>query len=243
MMDQLTIRDAAEKALEKIGRAATIPEIYTEIVQSGLFEFNTQNPEHVLRTTIRRHTENVERSDSFKERNSFSLVGDEMYALANGGKTRASKMNSTTGIKRIHRATDKEEIIRLLTSDQLGVFREIWRLLMFAAQIGYRNARRDPLKAIDSGKGIDQSTFGNSPAWPGVMFLISLADTGVAEVLAGTPESEEQRISAFQEYANGGLAVLQEFFSSRPADLDGLLDFIDSQRASPRAPPDLELSI
>jgi dnd system-associated protein 4 len=243
MTDRLTIRDAAEKALQKIGRAATIPEIYAEIVRSGLFEFNTQNPEHVLRTTIVRHTENIERGDSFKERISFSLVGDEMYALANAGKTRASKMNSTTGIKRIHRATDKEEIIRLMTSDQLGVFREIWRLLMFAAQIGYRNARRDPLKVIDSGKGIDQSTFGNSPAWPGVMFLISLADAGAAEVLAGTPESEEQRISAFQEYANGGLAVLQEFFSSRPADLDGLLDFIDSQRVSPRAPPDLELSI
>lgn len=243
MMDRLTIRDAAEKALLKIGRAATIPEIYAEIVQNGLFEFNTQNPEHVLRTTIVRHTDNIERADSFKERISFSMVGDEMYALANGGKTRASKMNSTTGIKRIHRATDKEEIIRLMTSDQLGVFREIWRLLMFAAQIGYQNARRDPLKVIDSGKGIDQSTFGNSPAWPGVMFLISLADAGAAEVLGGTPESEEQRISAFQEYANGGLAVLQEFFSSRPADLDGLLDFIDSQRVSRGAPPDLELSI
>lgn len=243
MMDRLTIRDAAEKALQELGRPATISEIYAEIVRSGLFEFNTQNPEHVLRTTIVRHTENIERGDSFKERISFSLVGDEMYALANGGKTRASKMNSTTGIKRIHRATDKEEIIRLMTSDQLGVFREIWRLLMFAAQIGYRNARRAPLKVIDSGKGIDQSTFGNSPAWPGVMFLISLADAGAAEVLAGTPESEEQRISAFQEYANGGLAVLQEFFSSRPADLDGLLDFIDRQRVSPHAPPDLELSI
>jgi dnd system-associated protein 4 len=114
---------------------------------------------------------------------------------------------------------------------------------MFAAQIGYRNARRDTLKMIDYGKGIDQSTFGNSPAWPGVKFLISLADAGTADVLVETPENEEQRISVFQEYANGGLAILQDFFSSRPANLDGLLEFIDSQRVSRGAPPDLELSI
>lgn len=137
------------------------------------------------------------------------MVGDEMYALANGGKTRASKMNSTTGIKRIHRATDKEEIIRLMTSDQMGVFREIWRLLMFAAQIGYRNARRDPLKIIDSGKGIDQSTFGNSPAWPGVMFLISLADAGAAEVLGGGSRkrgTENLSFSGVRERWPGGFA-------------------------------------
>lgn len=50
-------------------------------------------------------------------------------------------MATTTGIKRVHRAVDKDEIIKLLTGEQLGVFREIWRLLMFAAQVGYRNGR------------------------------------------------------------------------------------------------------
>lgn len=242
MTDTLPIRNAAEIALRNLGRAATIPEIYAEIVSKGLFVFDTPTPEHVLRTTIRRHTSNVERVDS-SSLILFSMVDDEVYALNTDQNSRQTRVNMVTGIKRVHRANDKEEIIKLMTSDQLGVFKEIWRLLMFAAQIGYHNKRREPLRAADTGKGIDQSTFGNSPAWPGVVFLITLADAGVAEVLGGTPENEETRLTAFQEYANGGLAVLQEFFSSRPANLDGLIDFIDIQRMAPCVPPDLELSI
>jgi len=152
-------------------------------------------------------------------------------------------MATTTGIKRVHRAVDKDEIIRLLTGEQLGVFREIWRLLMFAAQIGYSNGRRDTLKSIDSGKGIDQSTFGNSPSWPGVVYLLSLAEHGSAEVLGGTAAAEEGRIAAFQEYANGGLAILSSFFAARPVDLDGLIAFIDSQRGVRSGTPNLELAI
>jgi len=242
MTDALLIRDAAERALRSIGRAATIPEIHAEILRSGLFQFNTPTPEHVLRTTIRRHTSNVDRVDS-SDSVLFSMVDDEVYALNTEQNLRPPRTNAVTGIKRIHRATDKEEIIKLMTGEQLGVFKELWRLLMFAAQVGYHNKRREPLRTIDTGKGIDQSTFGNSPAWPGVVFLISLADAGAAGVLGGSPENEEIRLAAFQEYANGGLAVLQEFFSSRPANLDGLIDFLDVQRMSSRAPPDLELSI
>lgn len=237
-----SIRDAAERALRNIGRAATIPEIHAEIQRSNLFQFNTPTPEHVLRTTIRRHTNNVGRVDS-ADLILFSMIDDEVYALNTEQTPRPARTSAATGIKRIHRATDKEEIIKLMTAEQLGVFKEIWRLLMFAAQVGYHNKRREALRVIDAGKGIDQSTFGNSPAWPGVVFLIALADAGAADVLGGSPENEEIRLTAFQEYANGGLAVLQEFFSSRPANLDGLIDFIDVQRMSPHSPPDLELSI
>ena len=101
----------------------------------------------------------------------------------------------------------------------------------------------DVTRIVDAGKGIDQSTFGNSPAWPGILFLISLAEAGDAAVLGGSPESEEMRLTTFQEYANGGLAILQEFFSSRPVNLDGLLDFIETQRLAERPEPDLDLEI
>jgi dnd system-associated protein 4 len=242
MTDALLIRNAAEEALKNIGHPATITEIYDEIVRSQLFAFNTPTPEHVLRTTIRRHTGNVERVDS-SSMIIFSMVDDEVYAVATNQNMTTHRVNAVTGIKRIHRSTDKEDIIKLMTSEQLGVFREIWRLLMFAAQVGYHNKRRDPLRSIETGKGIDQSTFGNSPAWPGVVYLISLADAGAADVLGGSSENEEARLAAFQEYANGGLAILKEFFTSRPANLDGLMEFIDTQKMSARLAPDLELSI
>ncbi|MFO1432245.1 MAG: DNA phosphorothioation-associated protein 4 [Candidatus Competibacteraceae bacterium] len=146
-------------------------------------------------------------------------------------------------MKRIHRASDKEEIIKSLMADQIGIFKEFWRLLLFAAQIGMKNGKQEPLKSIDSGKGIDQSTFGNCPAWPGVLYLMSLVESESTNALSGSPEAEDQRISTFQEYANGGLSILQDFFSDRLLDLDGLLAFIETQNEKNTNSLDLDLMI
>ena len=56
-------------------------------------------------------------------------------------------------------------------------------------------------------------------------------------------DAEDGRVSAFEEYANGGLSILKDFFSDRPLDLDGLLAFIESQRGECAGRPDLELTI
>lgn len=146
-------------------------------------------------------------------------------------------------MKRIQRANDKEEIIKSLMSDQVGVFKEIWKLLLFAAQVGMRNDDRRPLISVDTGKGIDQSTFGNCPAWPGVLYLMSLVETQNTNCLSGSSDVEDERILVFQEYANGGLARLVEFFVGRSIDLDGLLAFIETQREESAGRLDLDLTI
>lgn len=146
-------------------------------------------------------------------------------------------------MKRIHRSKDKEEIIGLLMSDQLGVFKEIWRLLLFSAHVGINSNRREPLKSIDTGKGIDQSTFGNCPSWPGVCYLIALVEKGSSEIIGGSESSEEERLNVFQEYANGGLAILEEFFGTKSTDLNSLLTFIQSQKELGKAAINLDLSI
>ena len=153
------------------------------------------------------------------------------------------KKKAGLGMKRIHRASDKEEVIKSLMAEQVGVFKEIWKLLLFAAQVGMRNGKRESLKIFDSGKGIDQSTFGNCPAWPGVLYLMSLVETENSCCLTGSSDAEDERITLFQEYANGGLSVLRDFFSGRTFDLDGLLAFIDTQREETAGQPDLELTI
>ena len=137
----------------------------------------------------------------------------------------------------------KEEIIKLLMADKIGLFKEIWRLLLFAAQVGIKNKKRELLKAVDTGKGIDQTTFGNCPAWPGILYLMTLAESGSSDVLAGTTEAEDIRISIFQEYANGGLSILNDFFSDRTADLDGILAFIETQSEEKAKTPNLDLAI
>lgn len=236
-----TIVQVAQQVLQDLGKPASIEEIYNEIVKRNLYTFNTPTPEHVLRTTIRRQTDCVERVDS-RDEILFELVGEDVYGLATGVRASGRK-RSGVGMKRIQRASDKEEIIKSLMSDQVGVFKEIWKLLLFAAQIGVKNHVRTPLKAADPGKGIDQTTFGNCPAWPGVLYLMTLAETQRSESLSGSQDAEDERVAVFQEYANGGLAILQDFFAGRSIDLDGLLAFIETQREESSTKLDLELTI
>jgi dnd system-associated protein 4 len=238
---KMTIAEAAQQVLRDLGRSASVDEIYAEIVKRNLYTFNTPTPEHVLRTTIRRQTDCVDRVDS-RDEILFELTGDDLYGLANGTRT-STRKRAGAGMKRIQRASDKEEIIKSLMSEQVGVFKEIWKLLLFAAQIGVKNNARTPLKAADPGKGIDQTTFGNCPAWPGVLYLMTLAETQKSESLSGSADAEDERVSVFQEYANGGLAILQDFFAGRPIDLDGLLAFIEMQREESAGKLDLELTI
>jgi dnd system-associated protein 4 len=192
-----------------------------------------------LRTEVRRKTLGVERVDLSKEA-FFKLAGNELYQLMK----EPLKRRGTVGMKRIQRASDKESIIELLTSDSVGAFREIWRLLFFAAMVGYKNGRREPLTSTQTGEGIRQDSFANNPVWLGTVYLLGLVETGSTDVLRATEESEDERIKVFEEYANGGLAILKEEFDASNGNLDALLSFIQSQTES-SAPktPDLKIAI
>lgn len=148
-----------------------------------------------------------------------------------------------SGTKRIHRAKDKEQIISALMGEQVGIFKEIWRLLVFASQIGMRDKQREPLASVDSGKGIDQTTFGNCTTWPGISYLMSLVEEDSSDALAGSASAEDARIALFEEYANGGLAILESYFSDRVIDLDGILSFIAEKSSKGTQDVDLDLAI
>ncbi|MEQ1853363.1 MAG: DNA phosphorothioation-associated protein 4 [Chthoniobacteraceae bacterium] len=228
-----TIADAAEAALREIGRTATLDEIYAKILERNLYTFDTDVPEHVLRTQIHRYCDNTTRVDKYSTPR-FTQLGEDTYAMTNQRTRQAS------GIRRIHRAKDKEPIIQKMI-EEIGVFREIWRLLLFAAVLGMKGGRRDALEDVDSGKGIDQATFGNSRAWPGVVYLLSLVDSGNPSVLSDT--SEDARIQVFEEYANGGLALMKEHFDQSPSNLQSLIDLAERYGATQTAaPPVVDLS-
>lgn len=243
MKNEVPIWDAASKALTNLGGKATLTEIFKEIVSQKLYDFGTEDPAdapHVLDTELKRKCRNSNRTDK---------SGEMLFEFSNGvyqllkDEESAMKERKISGTRRIHRARDKEEIIGALTGDQAGIFKEIWRLLLFAAQIGMQDGRREVLSAVDSGKGIDQSTFGNSPSWPGICYLISLVERDSSEVLSGTAEMDDARLTVFEEYANGGLAILEEFFRDRVVDLDGILLFIDERSQKGSQDPDLDLAI
>lgn len=237
MKPERTIAEAARIALQRIGKPSSVREIYDKIIELDLYKFNTPVPEHVLRTEIRRKSFGVERVDLSGEV-FFKTADDEIYELMK----EPAKRRATVGIKRIQRASDKEAIIELLTSESVGAFREIWRLMFFAAIVGFKNGRREPLASIQSGEGIRQDSFANNPVWSGTLYLLSLVETGQTDVLRATEEAEDERIKIFEEYANGGLAILKEQFETSAESLDSLLTFIQSQTET-AATPDLAVTI
>jgi dnd system-associated protein 4 len=243
MSANTTIADAAETALKSLGKPSTAEEIHGEILRLQGYTFNTRDPVHVVETELKRYSEESPRADK-RDTPRFRMNSDKTFTMATP-EAPSSRRSPSVGIKRILRSSDKEDLIEELMSARIGIFREIWRLLLFAAQIGLKAKRREPLRSAETGKGIDQATFGNSSSWPGILYLMSLSETGDSGILASTPEGEDQRVQLFQEYANGGLTILKDFFGSRTLDLDGFLSFIEIHHAQPSelSAPDMDLVI
>lgn len=229
-MSKDTIALAAQEALRRLGGRASLKDIYHKILQDDLFTFDTPTPEHVLDTEIKRRLFNSPRTDT-RGPILFTMNEDQSYELS-GDKPSKTKAK-VKGPKRIMRSKDKSEIIEELMHESIGVFRENWRLLLFAAQVGAKNGRREPLKSPDSGSAIRQDIFGNCNAWPGILYLLSVAETEDASLLSGDNDGDNQRITLFEEYANGGLTVLQEYFKSTPLNTDSLLTYIEVNTAAP----------
>lgn len=216
-----TIACAAWQVLSGERKPMEIDEILSAIVSRGLYKFNTPEPKTVLREQMRRHCKGLARN----------LGCDPvMFVQKADGRYEASMETSSAQRKaqgrRIQRATDKEETIKFLIQSPQSPFNEIWALMLFAAMLGYNENKREPLKAVDTGKGIDLRYFSNSPAWPGVLYLLALVVTNEAEALTGEPEREEARTVLFEEYANGGLAILHSSLESSGYNLDSISQLV-----------------
>lgn len=247
MSGELTIWEAGEAALKELGGTAVVDEVYDKIIELGLYSFGVDQRSsavHILDTELKRKSSNTPRTDRSSDA-VFEFIGEGKFKLlSEKEQMKTTKKAKASGTKRIHRSKDKEQIISALMSDQVGVFKEIWRLLLFAAQLGYRAKRKEILVSVDTGKGIDQTTFGNCPSWPGVTYLMGLVENDSSDVLQGTAEAEDERLAIFQEYANGGLALIEEHFDGRVIDLDGLLDLMNRYTSNEEShEPDLNLSI
>lgn len=55
----MKIKDAIFKVLEKENKPLTVKEIYLQIVENQFYKFNSDNPEHIVRTLLRRQSDNI----------------------------------------------------------------------------------------------------------------------------------------------------------------------------------------
>jgi len=135
-------------------------------------------------------------------------------------------------VRRVHRGLDKEDLVKLLTSGDRAPFKEIWRLLLFSAMLGFKNGLRIPLGDTDAGRAIPDTYFANCQSWPGIFFLFGLVETDATDVLLASETSEELLITIFEEYANGGLSLLQDRIGKTSATVENIVSLIIEESVS-----------
>lgn len=139
-------------------------------------------------------------------------------------------------MRRIQRDVCHEEFIKRLTSSDGAIFKEMWRVLLFAAAMGVRDGKRRPLEKVDSGKAMPENYF-STPGWRGFLYLIGVADSGDSACLHGTEEAQDGLITTFEEYANYGLHVLSERLGASESPLDELISLLLEASKSGTAAP------
>lgn len=120
---------------------------------------------------------------------------------------------------RIRVAKDKAELVKALTSADggTGPFQTFADVVMFAAALGAKHKKRVPLGEISQREPspIRLEYFGND--W--VIKLLGVTETQDIKILSTNEEEyEAQRNQIFEEYANGGLEILQ-------SELRGAVDY------------------
>jgi dnd system-associated protein 4 len=139
-------------------------------------------------------------------------------------------------MRRIRRDESQEDLVKLLTSGENPVFKEIWRLLVFAATLGVQSGVRKPLGKVDQGKAINESYF-SVPGWRGMLYLIGVTEHGDTGALKADEASEDQLATLFEEYANHGLYILRDVVQSSVSPLDDIVTMVLEKASTPAAPP------
>jgi dnd system-associated protein 4 len=129
-------------------------------------------------------------------------------------------------MRRIQRDSTFEELVRHFSAGEQPLFKEIWRLLLFSASLGYHLGEKKPISKSDTGKAMPETYFSNCPAWPGFLYLMGICETESADILKSGEEPEGMLIRAFEEYATHGLSVLSEASKQFDDPLDAVLDLI-----------------
>lgn len=126
----------------------------------------------------------------------------------------------------VKRSAAHEEMVRRLAETQhpvssRSIFPTMRELIVFAAVLGFENGIRRPLRGnvneIDA-RQFESATDSGKRAMD-LVYLIALAGTKEAEILR--ENSEDQMLTVFEEYANGGFEVLAGWLREKPDDVEG----------------------
>jgi dnd system-associated protein 4 len=116
---------------------------------------------------------------------------------------------------RIRRPAAHKDLLEQLCGDSGNPFNHYYEALLYGAALGYARGAREPFEQAD--EPIRWDTF---LSIEGAAELVDmLASTTVDDRTILSEEGAEQRIAIFEEYANGGLGVIQRAIDASPAKM------------------------
>ncbi|WP_017303098.1 DNA phosphorothioation-associated protein 4 [Spirulina subsalsa] len=127
-------------------------------------------------------------------------------------------------ISRVRVARDKAELVQGLLEgkDTTGPFQTYADVMVFAAVLGAKWKKRLPVeKSSNTEPGPIALDIFISRGYEPIIKVLAIAETHDLKILSPyNREAEETRIQIFEEYANGGLLILQE-------ELRGAVDYTE----------------
>lgn len=98
-----------------------------------------------------------------------------------------------------------------------SIFPTIRELMCFAAVLGFENDKRKKLQHDTN--DVDARNVEKSQQTQDLIYLIALAAEKDAEILRD--DNEEQMYQIFEEYAEGGFEILEQWMREKPDDAHG----------------------
>jgi dnd system-associated protein 4 len=146
--------------------------------------------------------------------------------------------------KRIKIAKDKAKLVKDLkaSDDTTGPFQTYVDVMVFAAALGAKRKKRVPL--VEFARDLDpirRDYFDNNRCEL-LINLLAIAETQDQKILADEEKADEQRIKVFEEYANGGLEILQYELRGAVDYSERILLILSSERIQQQPDEDFDLS-
>ena len=140
-------------------------------------------------------------------------------------------------LPRIKVAKDKAELVQKLldTKGTTGMFSTYADIIAFAASLGAKHQQRSPVTEISQSEPapISLEVF-ISRGYDRLIKLIAVMSTQDIKVLSNEDAAAEvTRVLIFEEYANGGLAKLQQELRGAVDYTERLVLILNSERFSP----------
>ena len=147
---------------------------------------------------------------------------------------------------RVRISQDKADLLRNLlfsVDNPQGVFSTYADIMVFAACLGQKYQQRMKLEAIAKEPNPINIEVFHSRGYESILNLLTLSETKKPETISlHNVRREEEIIKIFEEYANGGLAILAE-------KLQGAIDYSErillilSQEMQPKSKTDAEFDL